>query len=59
MEFSTEDKIEGGFAHRYYIVNSEPHIRWIFGQFTTNEIGYFDNSYFNIDGHHYVYMGTK
>ena len=56
---SVMNKIEGGFAHRYYVVNSEPHIRWLFGQFTTNEIGYFDNSYFNIDGHHYVYMGSK
>lgn len=56
---SVMNKIEGGFAHRYYIVNSDPHIRWLFAQFTTDEIGYFDNSYFNIDGHHYVYMGTK
>lgn len=53
---SKMNKIEGDFTHRYYIAHSEPHIRYLFDGFVMDEIGYFDNSYLGISGHHYVVM---
>ena len=48
------NKVKGNFLHRFYIVNSKPHIEYLFRDFKINEIGYFDNSYLGVHGHHYV-----
>ena len=56
---SKMNKIKGGFLHRYYIVHSEAHIKWLFQKFNIDEIGSFDNSYLKIGGHHYVVMCHK
>lgn len=53
---SRMNKIKGDFTHRYYIVHSEPHIRYLFSEFEIDEVGYFDNNYLGIAGHHYVVM---
>ena len=48
------NKVKGDFLHRFYIVNSKSHIEYLFRDFKINEIGYFDNSYLGVHGHHYV-----
>ena len=53
---SKMNRIDGDFTHRYYIVHSAPHIRYLFKDFDIEEIGYFDNNYLGIGGHHYVVM---
>ncbi len=53
------NKIKGNFLHKYYIVNSIPHIKYLFKDFIVEEVGFFDNSYYGVNGHHYVVICKK
>ena len=56
---SSLNKVKGNFTHRFYILNSEPHIKYIFKDFEIDEIGFFDNEYCGVSGHHFVIMCRK
>lgn len=45
--------------NRLYIIRDEKHAREIFSMFNIHEVGYFDNNYCGIAGHHYVILASK
>ena len=47
-----------GEAH-VYVAKNEDEVRNLLKMFKINEIGYFDNYYCGIAGHHWVVLGEK
>jgi SAM-dependent methyltransferase len=50
---------KSSIPNRVYIIRDETHLRELFSVFKIDEIGYFDNYYGGMSGHHYVMMGRK
>lgn len=44
---------------RVYIVKDENHARDLFSMFKIHEVGYFDNYYCGVAGHHWVILASK
>lgn len=44
---------------KVFITRDEKHARNVFGAFKINEIGYMDNYYCNVAGHHWVILAEN
>ena len=47
------------FIRFVYILHDEEHVRDLFSCLKIHEIGWFDNYYFGVSGHHYVILASK
>jgi len=53
-------KVEAsGLEYLVYILRDENHIKKVFNIFNINEVGWFDNYYFGVSGHHFVILASK